>query len=34
MALDELEDWRKSHYTKDITQELIDKEENPIILKI
>ncbi len=26
MALDELADWRKSHYTKDITQEFIDKE--------
>ncbi|MFX0018005.1 MAG: aspartate--tRNA(Asn) ligase [Promethearchaeota archaeon] len=26
MALEELEDWRKSHYTKDITQDLIDKE--------
>ncbi|MFX0179710.1 MAG: aspartate--tRNA(Asn) ligase [Candidatus Hodarchaeota archaeon] len=26
MPLEELGDWRKSHYTKDITQELIDKE--------
>ncbi len=26
MALDELADWRKSHYTKDINQELIDEE--------
>ncbi|MFX1493986.1 MAG: aspartate--tRNA(Asn) ligase [Promethearchaeota archaeon] len=26
MPLEELGDWRKSHYTKDITQELVDKE--------